>query len=103
MKKYIELNNEIFEVKKSKGELHPVTQVRSLDDCYTKPSNAKRSIYDYWFEWYNEENNNYILKHFSIDSYNFQMFTLKCDVYNMDEIFIGQIYITKTRQEFWTI
>ena len=68
-----------------------------------KPSIAKQSIYDGWLEWYKEENNNFILKHFGISSYNFNMFTLKCDVYDRSENFIGQIYITKTKQEFWTI
>lgn len=103
MKKYIEFNKESFEVKKVKSELHPITQVRSLDDCYEKPSNAKRSIYNYWLSWYMTDNDNFILKHFTINSYNTNMFTLKCDVYGRAENFIGQIYITKTRQEFWTI
>lgn len=101
--KQIELNNVTFEVKKVKGELHPITQVRGLGDCYAKPSSAKQNIYNDWFKWYMADNNKYILRHFSIDSYNVNMFTLKCDVYDKSETFIGQIYITKTRQEFWTI
>ena len=103
MKQYIELNKESFELKKVKGELYPITQVRCLDDCYAKPSNAKRAIYNYWLGWYMKEDNNFILKHFSINSYNVNMFTLICDVYNTDNVFLGHIYISKTRQEFWTI
>lgn len=103
MKQHIELNGENFEVKKVKGELHLITQVRSLDDCYAKPSNAKRRIYNYWLSWYMTDNDNFILKHFTINSYNFNMFTLECDVYDRAKCLIGRIYITKTRQEFWTI
>lgn len=101
MKKYIELNNVTFEVKKVKGELHTITQVRSLEDCYAKPSSIKHEIYNDWFKWYMTDSDKYILKHFTIKSYNVNMFTLACDVYNMENEFIGQLYITKTRQEFW--
>ena len=44
--KHIELNNETFVVKKAKGELHPITQVRGLGDCYAKPSSIKYEIYN---------------------------------------------------------
>ena len=101
MKHYIELNNETFEVKKSKGELYPITQVRGLGECYSKPSIAKHEIYNEWLKWYMTDNDKYILSHFTINSYNVNMFTLKCDVYDKSENFIGQIYISKTRQEFW--
>ena len=103
MKKEVIINGRAFVLKKVKGELHPKFATRDLYECYEKPSIAKQSVYGYWFEWYMNEDNNYILKHFSVDSYNFQMFTLRCDVYNMEDEFIGQLYITKTRQEFWTI
>lgn len=103
MKQYIELNNVTFEIKRVKGELHPIAQVRSLGDCYAKPSSAKREIYNDWLRWYMTNSDKYILKHFTINSYNVNMFTLTCDVYNMKNEFIGQIYITKTRHEFWTI
>lgn len=103
MKQNIELNNEIFEVKKVKSELHPITQVRGLGDCYAKPSFVKFNIYNNWLRWYMTDSDKYRLKHFTIKSYNSNMFTLTCDVYNMENEFIGQIYISKTRQEFWTI
>ena len=103
MKKEVIINGRAFALKKAKGELCPNYVIRDLFECYVKPSAIKQSIYDDWFEWYMGEDNNYILKHFSINSYNVNMFTLRCDVYDMSETFIGQIYITKTRQEFWTI
>lgn len=101
--KEVIINNRAFVVKKAKGELHPNFATHHLYDCYAKPSVTKQSIYKDWHEWYLKEDNNFILKNFSVNSYNVQMFTLRCDVYNMKNEFIGQIYITKTRQEFWTI
>jgi len=103
MKRCIELNNETFKVRHFKGELHPIKNVRTLADCYAKPSSIKHDIYNYWFKWYMRVSDKYILKHFTINSYNVNMFTLACDVYNMENELIGQIYITKTKQEFWTI
>ena len=107
MKKYIELNNETFEVKKAKGELHPITQVRGLGDCYAKPSSVKYEIYNDWLKWYLDCKLNltlYRLAHFTINSYNTMMFTLSIDVYDIvSDKFIGQLYITKTRHKFWTI
>lgn len=105
--KQIELNNVTFEVKKAKGKLHPITQIRGLGDCYSKPSTVKYEIYNDWLKWYLDckmDLSLYRLAHFTINSYNSMMFTLSIDVYDIatDE-FIGQLYITKTRQEFWTI
>lgn len=105
MKQFIKLNNETFEVKKVKGELHSIEVVRGLADCYKKPSPVKFNIYKYWLDWCletNEDNSEIELKHFSINSYNSMMFTLKTDVYK-NGIFIGQLYMTKTRQEFWIV
>ena len=105
MKKYIELNNESFEVKKVKGELHPMKEVRTLEDCYQRPSDAKKAIYNGWFNWYlSVESLKYQIVNMSIQSYNVNMFTIRMDVFDTKTYeFIGCIYITKTRQEFWTI
>lgn len=107
MKQYIKLNNETFEVKKVKCELHPISEVRGLGDCYNKPSRTKHEIYNGWLKWYkiaNMNEANYAFRHFTINSYNCMMFTLLIDVYDFSNgQFIGQLYITKTRQEFWTI
>ena len=52
MKQYIKLNNETFEVKKVKRELHPISEVRGLGDCYNNPSRTKYEIYHDWLKWY---------------------------------------------------
>lgn len=105
MKKYIELNNETFEVKKPKRELHPMKQVRTLKDCYARPSEVKKEIYKKWFDWYlTVESPKYQIDNMTINSYNTNMFTIRMDVFDTKTYeFIGCLYITKTRQEFWTI
>jgi hypothetical protein len=106
MKRYIQLNNEDFVIKQAKGILHPNKQVRLLSDCYARPSLVKQAIFDKWVVWatqVNLDNEKYILKHFTIESYNSMVFTLSIDVYNLSSQLLGKLYITKTRQEFWTI
>ena len=105
MKQYIELNNVTFEVKKAKGELHPMKEVRTLEDCYARPSAIKKAIYSDWFNWYlTVESPKYQLVNMTIQSYNVNMFTIRMDVFDTKTYgFIGYLYITKTRQEFWTI
>lgn len=105
MKKTIELNNEIFNVRKAKGNLKPFVR-RELNDCYKKPSVFKQSIYSDWVDWLIELNNSATDMRFgpmSVLTYNVNVFTLGCDVYNKSNQLIGQIYISPTRQEFWTI
>lgn len=103
MNQYIKLNGEVFKVKKTNCKLQPITKLRSLRDCYVKPSSVKQEIYNVWFRWYVKDNNNYNLKHFTVNTFNSRMFTLAIDVYDKTDKFIGQLHITKTRQEFWTI
>lgn len=104
MKQYIELNNKIFEVKKVKGKLYPL-RLRALTDCYVKPSDLKQAIYKEWVNWLIELNDTSSDMHFkpmTVSSYNCFTFILGCDVYNIKNQLIGQLYITKTRQEFRT-
>ena len=103
MERYIELNNETFVVKKAKGELRPMKEVRTLADCCARPSEAKKCIYDYWLYWrLSVESSDYEIVNMSVQLYN--MFTIRMDVIDAKtNVFIGYIYITKTRQEFWTI
>ena len=105
MKKYIELNNVNLEVQKVKGELHPMKEVRTLSDCYARPSEVKKEIYEQWFDWYlTVESPKYQIVNMSIQSYNVNVFTIRMDVFDTKTYeFIGYIYITKTRQEFWTV
>ena len=103
MKRYIELNNETFKVRHFKGELHPLKEVRTLADCYAKPSEAKKAIYQDWFNWYlTVDSPVYQIVNMTIQSYNMCMFTIRMDVFDTKTYeFIGCIYITKTSQEFW--
>ena len=103
MKRYVELTNETFEVKKAKCELHPIKEVRTLMDCYAKPSEAKKAIYRQWFDWYlMVDSPDYQIVNMTIQSYNVNMFTIRMDVFDTKTYeFIGYIYITKTRHEFW--
>lgn len=104
MKQHIQLNNEDFVIKLVKNKLYPNEQVRTLSDCYAKPSMVKQAIFDGWVAWkeqVNKYNGKYILKHLTVGSYNDMIFTLSIDVYNITQQFVGKIYISKTRQEFW--
>lgn len=103
MMRYIELNNVTFKVRHFKGELRPIKEVRTLTDCYTRPSEVKKQIYSYWFNWYlTVDSPDYQIVNMSIQSYNANMFTIRMDVFDVKtHVFIGYIYITKTRQEFW--
>lgn len=106
MERYIQLNNEEFVIKQAKEILYPNKQVRLLSDCYAKPSLVKQAIFDSWVEWVkqvNLDNEKYILKHLTVESYNCMIFSLSIDVYNFTSQLVGKIYITKTRHEFWTI
>lgn len=106
MKQYIKLNSETFELKKLKHEPRHL-DYKTLDDCYSKPSEAKRAIYNNWVEWLDELNSHnssdYIFGLMTILSYNTNVFTLAAEVYNKIGELIGYLYITKTRREFWMV
>lgn len=82
-----------------------MVEVRTLEDCYATPSAIKKAIWNEWFNWYlSVESPKYQIVNMSIQSYNVNMFTIRMDVFDAKTYeFIGYIYITKTRQEFWTI
>lgn len=103
MKRYIELNNKTFKVRYFNGKLYPITQVRTLTDCYARPSEDKKAIFQEWFNWYlSVDSADYQIGKMTIQSYNTCMFTLRMDVFDIKtHEFIGCLYITKTRQEFW--
>lgn len=84
--------------------MHPL-EYKTLADCYKKPTDIKRSIWNKWVEWIVQLDRNAIGMCFgslTVVSYNSTVFTLGCNVYNNDNELIGYLYITKTRQEFWT-
>ena len=95
----------LLKLKKVKSKLQPL-RLRDLSDCYKKPSDIKMSIYDDWANWLMKLNDISTDMHFhpmTVVSYNCMMFTLGCNVYNNECQLIGQLHITKTRQEFWII
>lgn len=106
MKQYIKLNSKTFEVKKLKYEPEHLVY-KALDNCYANPSKIKRVIYNDWLEWLDELNldnpTEYEFGHLTVLSYNTNMFTLGVEVYNKLGELIGWLYITKTKQEFWTV
>lgn len=92
MKKFMEVNGIIFEVKK------PITRKTDCDrkllgECYKHPSRAKQAIYYYWVQWVLDSFSEFC--NFGIESYNIHMFTLG---WNTTE---GEYCVTKTRQEFY--
>lgn len=103
MKRYIELNNETFKVRHFKGKLHPIKEVRTLTDCYARPSETKKEIYRQWFNWYlTVDSLDYQIVNMTIQSYNTCMFTIRMDVFDTKTYeFIGCLYISKTSQELW--
>lgn len=73
MKKYLELNNRIFDVV-TRLQVNK-DYVTTIYDVYKHPSKYKIAIWDEWVKWFNElkkDNNDFI----SISSYNFAHFTI---------------------------
>lgn len=100
------MNSETFEVKKLKYEQKHL-DYRTLEDCYDHPSKIKRVIYNDWLEWLDElildNPTDYKFGQLTVLSYNCYTFILGVEVYNKLGELIGHLYITKTRQEFWTV
>ena len=85
-KQYIKIGNELFELKESVA----FTRIyKTLNDCYTRPSNTKKEIYDFWLKWFYENSNN-ALDFITIYSYNTYMFTL-----------VGSIEINNVKYRFY--
>lgn len=99
MKKTKEINGEVFTVIVPKEKMNHESMYfmsLSLDSCYERPSDIKRSIYESWLRWsYDVEG----LTYFGIQSYNCMMFTLSGLYYDIKEDKYYHLYITKTRQE----
>lgn len=70
---------------------------RNLYECYDRPSNTKREIFNDWWAWSKRNN----VKDFGIYTYNGFMFTLTGRIEIEGQEYA--IYITKTRQELYKI
>ena len=79
---------------------HDVRQYRTLDECYDRPSDAKRSIYRAWKDYF-IDTFGAIGTHSGVLGYNCMQFTFGCSTlvkYN-GALCDAEFYITKTRQE----
>lgn len=80
MTKYTEINGEQFEVIRSKKtddffHWHISHEIaHTLEECYSRPSDAKRAIFEEWREW--AVDSWPVVYQFGITSYNTFMFTL---------------------------
>ena len=68
----------------------------TLEDCYKKPSEAKKAIYEHWQEWWINTSE---VHNLSIRSYNTHIFTLEA-LYDDGNI-RGIIVITPTKREIY--
>lgn len=108
MTKQVQINGKIFEVVKPyKGysnarayyDMYISTRVE-LSDCYTRPSQAKQSIYSRWKQWFyatGEYANVEAIAFGGIASYNTNIFTLQGAILINQTRYIIQITPTHNR------
>lgn len=97
--KYIMINNIEFNVKGTiDNDFIKTLKFDSLESCYTRPSQAKTSIY---YSWYYTYLNNINIIKFGIGSYNSNIFTIN-SIVDID----GKRYylhITPTKNECYEV
>lgn len=103
MKEHKQINGVVFEVKHVGDELwktaaQVVKRVKSLDDCYDRPSQAKQDIYDMWVRWSQAVTDLYT---FDVDTYNTNVFTLS-GVLEYSHGMVEVIHITPTKHILYT-
>lgn len=93
----MKLGNENFKGKKSiSRENVENLDLKTLEQCYSKPSYNKQKIYNYWLQLlYNLEDTT--ITKFGISGYNCNMFSLKAVITQGGKSY--EIYITKAKQE----
>ena len=93
----MEVDGEMFRVDTKATATAPTRAgIRTVDDCYGRPSQYKRAIFEDWQRWF--------IAHdgwCSVASYNCTMFTLEGVLKVGDQLY--RAYITKTRQELTPI
>lgn len=83
-----------FEVVKTK-DVKPVTNVRSLKECYKNPSVTKVSVFDYWYNYTIDFlDDDFFVGRPSIASYNSFNFTIEFNIYDCEWNFMGVAHIT---------
>lgn len=104
MKEQKQINGVVFEVKHiTPSELHQmacytVSKVKALDDCYERPSQTKKDIYDMWIRWSQSVTDLYT---FDVDTYNTNVFTLS-GVLEYSHGMVEVIHITPTKHILYT-
>ena len=103
MSKYININGEQFQVikpRKNKPTLENPYFMRTLLDCYEKPSHRKRGIYNAWYEWYRTDDR---LSEFGITSYNTYSFSLRCVFHDEEQNVHGLVSITPANNIIYVV
>ena len=106
MTKYMTINGVKFELIKTPKTKDLIAHWRyagrTLNDCYEKPSQIKREIYDEWLEWYYGAD---YVQAFGVASYNGFNFTIGALLIgeNMAGFPIGYIQITKTHNRIYML
>lgn len=105
MKEQKMIHGVVFDVKHvTPNELHQMAQriisnVKTLDECYQRPSIIKRAIYNTWFDWFESLVDMYS---FGIDTYNTNVFTLS-GVLEYSFGMVEVIHITPTKHILYTV
>lgn len=96
MKEFMEINGKTFEVMKKKVDLTAFNNrtIRTLYDCYSRPSATKERIYDDWGAWYS---NTLGVHDLSVRSYNCNFFTLEATYHTNGKIYYVEITPTHNR------
>lgn len=112
MTEFVELNHVDFELKHTDLAtiIHYIDEAqdnrfhRDLSECYERPSQTKRDIYDDWFSWVYDFNakakTDMYITWFRITSYNIFQFTLKAVMY-VDAEPWALLEITKEHNRFY--
>ena len=105
-KKFKSVNGVTFELKQRnfknqqpiKDILHVIVDTsKMLHECYERPSETKRDIFNKWWNWYTNTDNVYAI---GVRSYNTHMFTLQGYI-QFNEFSYGIIDITPTHNYIW--
>ena len=95
-KKYVSINGlEFTELKPMHYNEINVSR-KTLYDCYSTPSDAKRTIWRNWLQWFE---NNTESPRVGVASYNVNFFTIECEAFVPALDKMCYFYITSTRRE----
>lgn len=100
---YVTFGEHTFKVVAHKSRMsfyHSYNNYKTLDECYSRPSDAKRGIYRAWKDYF-IDTFGAIGTHCGVLGYNCMMFTFGCStlIHYNHELVDAEFYITKTRQE----